>query len=76
LQIKQKEATIKWKNTEKALVSESSKALSYGVETEDCRVDDISVDRSAVEKLVESLNKYDASMAHIYEIIKNFLAKI
>jgi len=65
-----------WTITEKRYTSETGEHYTgYGVTFGECTVDDITPNRSAIDRLLAALNRYEASPLHIYDIIENFLAE-
>jgi len=64
-----------WAIKETTTTLEGGTYTCYGVSGNGCVIEDISPNRSEVAEFVDELNRYDASPAHIYELIENFLAK-
>lgn len=66
-----------WTITEKRYTNEEGENYTgYGVEFGECRVEDITTSRSAIQQFVDALNKFEASPIHIYEMIENYLAEL
>lgn len=65
-----------WTITENQYTSEDGEMYTgYGVSGGECIVNDITPSLPAITRFVEMLNKYEASQAHIYELVDNFLAE-
>ena len=65
-----------WIITEKQYTNEEGEEYTgYGVSQGKCTVDDITVSLPEITRLVETLNRYEASPVHIYDIIENFFAE-
>lgn len=47
---------------------------AYGIRKQDFSLADVSADREEAERLIELLNKYDASPIHAADIVEDFLA--
>lgn len=66
-----------WKITEKAFTTEDGDLYTgYGVTAGECTIDDITPSRTAIENFIDALNRYEASPAHISELVENFLAEL
>ncbi len=66
-----------WRITENQYTSEEGETYTgYGVTTGECTVDDVTLSLEEITRFVERLNEHQASQAHIYELIDNFLAEI
>lgn len=69
--------TNMWRITEKQYTSEDGESYTgYGVTSGECTVNDVTLSLEEITRFVAELNKHQASQAHIYELIDNFLAEI
>lgn len=74
---KGKRRSSMWTITEKQYTNEDGISYTgYGVTFGDCVINDITPSLSAITRFVEALNRYEASQAHIGELVENFLAEI
>lgn len=64
-----------WTINETRVTLEDKSYTSYGVSGNGCVIEDISPNHSEIADFVDELNKYEASPAHIYELVENFLAR-
>lgn len=66
-----------WKITERQLTGEDGESYTaYGVTMGECTIDNITPNHTAIVRLTDELNRYEASPIHIYEILENYLAEL
>ena len=62
--------------TKKTVTVEGKEYTVYGIRyNDDFFADDVSSDKSKVEKLVMDCNRYSLDPIHLYDVIEDFLAE-
>ncbi len=64
-----------WKIIETEVVLNGEIVKTYGIESENVKISDISTYKSEVEKFVELLNEQNASEIHAYDLVSDFIER-
>lgn len=66
-----------WEEISELLTNEDGQRYTaYGISSADCRISDVTTDRTKILILLERLNRNDVSPIHAFEIVEDFLVEM
>ena len=66
-----------WEEISELLTNEDGQQYTaYGISGADCRISDVTTDRTVIQTLLELFNRNNVSPIHAFELVEDFLVEL